>query len=116
MAEGGQFGSAIRAMMRDRDGNLWFAPRGGGLVRWRDGEFSRLATGLFADAICGALLEDNEGSLWIGSYGLGLLRLHDGKFVTAGETEGLSGISPGPSSRGVRAASGSARTAASRAT
>jgi ligand-binding sensor domain-containing protein len=90
MSEGGRFGSAIRAISRDRDGNLWVA-LDGGLVRWRDGEFSPLATGMFAAADLRTLLEDNEGSLWIGSFGLGLLRLHDGKFVTAGEPEGLSG-------------------------
>ena len=90
MSEGGRFGSAIRAISRDRDGSLWVA-LDGGLVRWRDGEFSPLATGMFAAADLRTLLEDNEGSLWIGSFGLGLLRLHDGKFVTAGEPEGLSG-------------------------
>ena len=78
--------------MRDHDGNLWIGTRGGGLVRWHDGEFATLASNLFANSDLRSLLEDPEGSLWVGSYGVGLLRLRDGKFTPAGEPEGLHGI------------------------
>jgi len=84
-------GSVARALTRDRDGNLWIATNGGGLVRWRKGQFSTLSNGLFAAGDLYALLEDDEGSLWIGSHGVGLLRLRDGKFASAGEPEGLHG-------------------------
>ena len=47
--------------------------RGGGLVRWRNGEFSALDSGLFANGDLRSLMEDDEGSLWIGSYGGGLV-------------------------------------------
>ena len=78
-------------LTRDRDGSLWIATNGGGLVRWRDGKFSTLASNLFAASDLRSLLEDDEGSLWIGSHGAGLLRLRDGKFASAGEPEGLQG-------------------------
>ena len=85
----GRYG-AVSALMQDHEGNLWICGDKG-LVRWRNGEFSALATGLFADSGLRAILEDNEGSLWVGSYSVGLLRLRDGKFTTAGEPEGLHG-------------------------
>jgi ligand-binding sensor domain-containing protein/signal transduction histidine kinase len=83
----GRYGP-VRALMRDHEGNLWICA-GGGLVRWRNGEFSALASGLFADSDLRAILEDNEGSLWVGSFSVGLLRLRDGKFIPAGKPEGL---------------------------
>jgi ligand-binding sensor domain-containing protein len=78
-------------LTRDHDGNLWIGTRNGGLVRYRNGQFSALTTNLFAASDLRSLLEDNEGSLWVGTYGVGLVRLRNGKFMAAGEPEGLQG-------------------------
>jgi ligand-binding sensor domain-containing protein/signal transduction histidine kinase len=94
LVQGGPAGperlSSVRALLRDHDGNLWICTSSG-LVRWSEGKFSTLASGLFADSDLRAILEDNEGSLWVGSFSVGLLRLRDGKFITAGVPEGLQG-------------------------
>jgi signal transduction histidine kinase/ligand-binding sensor domain-containing protein/CheY-like chemotaxis protein/HPt (histidine-containing phosphotransfer) domain-containing protein len=80
--------ASVNALIRDRDGNLWICTDRG-LARWRNGDLSVLADGLFAVSELPAILEDNEGSLWIGSSAVGLSRLRDGKFIATGEPEGL---------------------------
>lgn len=86
----GHAGSPVRAIMQDRDGNVWIASDGDGLFRSNADGVSRYsaAQGLSDDAVI-ALHEDREGNLWVGT-GSGLDRLRDGSFTTYAEEEGLS--------------------------
>ena len=78
-------------MVEDSAGSLWVGTGGGGINRFRDGEFSRFTEKEgFSGEDVWAVLEDREGSLWIGSAGGGLNRLRNGTFSTQGEQEGLS--------------------------
>ena len=77
----GVFGLRTRAILQDRQGNLWVGTERA-LNRF-DGEkwttFSS-ADGLGADGI-GSLLEDRQGRLWVGTFG-GLSRFTGRGFVT----------------------------------
>lgn len=74
--------NVIWALHPDRAGNLWIGTVTGGLVRYRDGEFTAFTTrdGLASD-IVSALEEDRSGALWIGTSE-GLSRLQDGRIST----------------------------------
>jgi diguanylate cyclase (GGDEF)-like protein/PAS domain S-box-containing protein len=82
-------GNEVRALLEDKDGNLW-AGTNYGLGRLTDGRWSRLASqdGLPSDLVR-SLLEDADGSLWVGFYGGGLTRLRDGEFTSLSAREGL---------------------------
>jgi ligand-binding sensor domain-containing protein/signal transduction histidine kinase len=79
--EGGRFekisevSSTVRVLREDRAGTLWIGSIGGGLVRFRDGHFTRVLT---PDNPPGstvlALFEDGEQNIWVGMQ-TGLLRL-----------------------------------------
>jgi ligand-binding sensor domain-containing protein/two-component sensor histidine kinase len=77
------------SMLEDRQGNLWIGTVGGGLLRYRDGRFTRWTKerGLGSD-IVHALLEDRVGTLWIGTSG-GLNRLRDGRLSLLALRDGL---------------------------
>ena len=59
--------NVIWALHPDRAGNLWIGTVTGGLVRYRDGEFTAFTTrdGLASDIVY-TLEEDRAGALWIG--------------------------------------------------
>ena len=78
-------------LLEDRAGNLWVGTRGGGLVRYKDGIFTRFSkeNGLSDDSIQ-SLWEDRDGALWIGTRGGGLDRYKDGKFSVFTTKDGLS--------------------------
>ncbi|MBH9552140.1 ligand-binding sensor domain-containing diguanylate cyclase [Inhella gelatinilytica] len=80
----------VVAMLEAQDGTLWFATTGDGLVRYRDGRFSRLTRedGLPSNWIL-ALHEDADGALWIGSNGEGLARLKNDQIRVARVSDGL---------------------------
>ena len=80
----------VLVILQDRAGTLWFGTTGQGLVRYRDGRFSRLtrADGLLSDWIM-ALHEDTDASLWIGTNGEGINRLRDGKLASIRPADGL---------------------------
>jgi ligand-binding sensor domain-containing protein/signal transduction histidine kinase len=67
--------STVRVLREDRGGTLWIGSIGGGLVRYRDGHFTRVQT---PDNPPGstvlALFEDSEQNIWVGMQ-TGLLRL-----------------------------------------
>ncbi|HEU0276828.1 MAG TPA: EAL domain-containing protein [Rhodanobacteraceae bacterium] len=66
---GHPFTASTRAVLRTRDGDLWVAPRGGGLVHYRAGRviqhFDR-ANGLASDDVL-AIAQDHAGSIWAGT-------------------------------------------------
>ncbi|HEU4629014.1 MAG TPA: two-component regulator propeller domain-containing protein [Gemmatimonadaceae bacterium] len=70
---------SVTALARDRDGTLWIGTVASGLLRYRDGRYTRLTTrdGLADDRIS-SLHADSAGALWVGAYGAGLTRLQDG--------------------------------------
>lgn len=74
--------SYVRALLEDREGNLWLATISGGLLRLSQRRVTMLnaATGL-PDRGCHSVREDKNGVLWIGTSN-GLCRLADGKVTT----------------------------------
>ena len=78
--------SAIRTMMEDNNGNLWFGTGRNGVYRYDGKSFVNLTTedGLINDSVF-AIVEDKAGNLWFGTRNVGLYR-YDGKsFVNFSE-------------------------------
>ncbi len=80
----------IRALYEDRDGVLWIGTFGGGLVRYKDGQFKNYSVqqGLSNNSIT-SILQDRTGNLWIGTTD-GLSEFVDDKIVTFNRKNGLS--------------------------
>src|SRR5688572_6859773 len=81
----------LTSLFEDRAGNLWIGTMGGGMVRYKNGEFAPFTRteGLPANhVIC--FYEDQVGNLWIGTLGGGLNRFKDGSFKTYDRSTGLS--------------------------
>jgi signal transduction histidine kinase/ligand-binding sensor domain-containing protein len=80
----------VRVMAEDAAGNMWFGTDGTGLLRWKDGQFTRFTceNGLSSDFVW-ALRPEPDGVLWIGTYGGGLTRLKDGRAVICTTRHGL---------------------------
>ena len=79
-------------MLRDRDGGLWVAPAGRGIVHIHQGRtdvFSEL-DGLSGDDIYD-LFADREGNIWVATVN-GLDRFRELPVVTYSRNQGLSGI------------------------
>ncbi|MFL5246069.1 MAG: response regulator [Gemmataceae bacterium] len=94
-APAGQYG--VSSLMHDdKDGSIWIACYGFGLVRFCDGEYTTFTAkdGLH-DSRLNSLDEDREGSLWFGTLGGGLGRLKDGPFTSYTSVEGCPVESPG---------------------
>ena len=58
----------IRVLYQDRDGALWVGTFGGGLVRYKDGQFTSytVQSGLSNNTIT-SMLQDRSGNLWVGT-------------------------------------------------
>jgi signal transduction histidine kinase/ligand-binding sensor domain-containing protein len=80
----------VRAMAEDAAGNLWFGTDGAGLLRWKEGQFTRFTReqGLSSDYVW-ALHPEPDGALWIGTYGGGLTRLKEGRAAICSARHGL---------------------------
>jgi ligand-binding sensor domain-containing protein/signal transduction histidine kinase len=80
----------ITALTTSRDGSLWVACAGTGLLHMKDGAFSRFTEndGLPTNHL-NCLLEAADGTLWFGSE-LGLTRFKDGRFSTFTDKNGLA--------------------------
>jgi signal transduction histidine kinase/ligand-binding sensor domain-containing protein len=81
----------VRAVLEDRDGNIW-AGTNGGIARLEGGRFQVPATGTESDLVR-VLFEDREGDLWVGSNN-GLTRLRDDFFTVYGKPEDLPSDEP----------------------
>jgi signal transduction histidine kinase/ligand-binding sensor domain-containing protein len=71
--------TAVRAMMEDREGNLWLATHSQGLWRLKPSRVEVLTTsdGL-SDRATLLVMEDRSGALWVAPQSGGLDRLHAG--------------------------------------
>lgn len=79
---------AVRVILQDRDGTLWFGMTSG-LGCLKDGKFTVYdrTVGL-ADNNVSVIYEDMRGGLWVGTYG-GLSRFIAGKLVTEKDSYGV---------------------------
>lgn len=61
--------TAIWSLLPEADGTVWVGTFRGGLLRFRDGQFTRFSRreGLPDNVIC-QILDDRQGSLWLGSH------------------------------------------------
>ena len=80
----------IRILYQDREGTLWIGTFGGGLVRYRDGQFSTytMQNGLSNNSIT-AIWQDRQASLWVGTTD-GLNQLAGQRFISFNRKDGLS--------------------------
>ena len=98
-------GERFLALHFDKDGSLWIGSMGGGLLRFKNGKFSRFTSreGLPSDQVS-QILEDDEDRLWLGTRaGVARVSRRDlnnfadsGKnppnFVTYGKSDGLPAL------------------------
>ena len=83
------FNHAVRAILTDRDGNLWVAA-GDAIARKTAAGRWELLHLKGASGDMWSAYEDAEGSLWFGSGGNGLYKLSEAKLAPFGQTEGLN--------------------------
>jgi signal transduction histidine kinase/ligand-binding sensor domain-containing protein len=81
----------VRALLEDNSGALWIGTSSRGLVRWQEGDFTRLteAEGLPADGIT-ALAQDAQGQVWVGTEG-GLALWSSGRLAHSAELSQFNG-------------------------
>ena len=90
----GLAGLDVSAIVKDREGRLWFGINGSGVSRYDGREFTTFTTddGLAGNAVV-SILEDREGHLWFGTDG-GVASRFDGQvFQTLTHRDGLTGHS-----------------------
>ena len=81
----------VRVLAEDREGNLWVGTAGGGLDRFRNGQFTHFGKEEgFPQNMVLALLVDPDDTLWIGSINGGLTRYKNGKFTAYTTRDGLA--------------------------
>jgi|GEM_PF-621083 len=75
----------VMSLLASRDGSLWIGTEGGGLVRYRDGDFTPLPL-LEAPSqkVVRSLFEDERGAIWAGTSG-GLTRVEGARMVPVSE-------------------------------
>ncbi len=81
--------SEVQALLEGDDSSLWIATFGGGVSRYKDGQFTTYTTkeGLAGDYSV-ALCKDPEGAIWIGSLS-GASRFKDGRITSYTVKDGL---------------------------
>lgn len=84
-------GVVLKAVLHDRDGNLWIGTMGQGLFRVHGGVTEQFTErdGLSGDAVT-ALLEDRAGNIWVATMN-GLDRFREPKVARWANVQGLSG-------------------------
>lgn len=80
----------VRALYEDRNGALWIGTFGGGLVRYKDGQFTNytVKSGLSNNSVT-SILQDRRGNLWVGTNN-GLNEFTGEKIVIFNRANGLS--------------------------
>jgi signal transduction histidine kinase/streptogramin lyase len=81
----------VTTMYEDRKGAVWIGTYGGGVLRFKDGQFTSFNTknGLSHDVVL-SIYEDEDGNLWVGTNGGGVNRLRERIFTTYDMRHGLS--------------------------
>lgn len=80
----------VQSLLVDRSGTLWIGTHGGGLSRYKDGQFSHFSTSDGLSVLfVRCLFEDSSKNLWIGTDGGGLNLFKDGKFTIYKTADGL---------------------------
>lgn len=81
----------VRTVLENRKGEVWIGLSGGGLLRFRNGQFESVRSQpvLPAEAML-ALTEDDEGNLWAGTHGSGLVRVRQRMFDVINTEDGLA--------------------------
>jgi diguanylate cyclase (GGDEF)-like protein len=86
----GMQANRVRALLEDRDGNVWAGTASSGLVRFNGDRVDVLgAAEGWASGSISALHQDSDGNLWIGTTGGGLVRLSEGEFMTIRPGDGI---------------------------
>ena len=81
---------SITSLFVDHSGSLWIGTYGGGLARYRDGEFVNAAPQAEpGNHFIWSIQEDRQHNLWIGTMDNGLYRWQGGKLVPATITADL---------------------------
>jgi len=95
----------VFSIHRDGQGTLWFGTYGGGLNRYRDGEFRHVGSkdGLYDDVVY-VILEDQAGNLWMtGNKGVFRVSKRDFDDVVSGRADRVDspfyGVADGMKSR-----------------
>ena len=81
----------VRAILQDRNGNVWFGSGGNGIGCLQpDGKLRHFAKrdGLASDFVQ-CFYTAPDGALWVGTSGAGLCRYKEGRFATVGRAQGL---------------------------
>jgi len=91
----------IEQVLRDSEGNTWFASNGRGLYKYYLREFERITNADGALPGVMAILREKDGRQWVGTMGGGLQRIHNGKVQHYRDTENpyrnsISGIKKSP--------------------
>lgn len=80
----------IRALYQDKHGTLWAGSDSGGLISYKNGEFTVYPVSTHnALSRLRAIREDRRGNLWIASFTHGLTCLSNGGFTTYTVKDGL---------------------------
>ncbi len=87
----GLISSTIKAIIRDRNGNIWFGSTGSGVCRYDGRSFLYFneKNGLSSNSIL-SLLEDKNGNIWIGTDGGGVCVYNGTSLIRYSKAEGLS--------------------------
>ena len=89
--EDGLSSNQTRAVLEDREGNIWIGTRGG-LSRLKDGKIESFSKedGLTHEFVM-ANFEASDGSLWFSTPGGGVQVYRDGQFTALTSADGLAG-------------------------
>ncbi len=82
--------SYISCMLQDKNGNIWFGTKGGGVSKYDGSEFITYAEkqGLPNNFVV-SIVEDKNGNLWFGTDGGGVCKYDGENFTIFSEKEGL---------------------------
>ena len=74
--------SDVRDLIRDRDGNIWIATYGSGLLKFSGEEFYAYTTqdGLSSNAVM-SILEDRDRSIWLSTFDKGISKFSNGAII-----------------------------------
>lgn len=74
--------NGILVMLVDREGTLWISTLGGGIVKYKDNEFTNYSEkdGLPSNVVY-SMYESKDGGIWLGTD-KGLSKIQDGKFTS----------------------------------